>query len=268
MAKTTSTKSTVAKKDIKKEQIENNEVIDKTTEEVVENTNASASGSPSIGELLELVQNLQNQLTEMKNKEKEAEALEANQSSANDTTVKLLETLVNSKSQREITIVHTEEMFNGLCTAVDLSNLHIQFTRLGEQRVLSWQQFEELVSKYRGFINRGVIKVAAKDRDLCDKYQIQCYEPEEEFTLTTEILNRLPDMSKRELEDTYKKLSEDNQKILLSYWLGKCYAREDERDERFYDRYKIELLNDLSKSFLFDNIIADINNNYAHRKRG
>ena len=60
-------------------------------------------------------------------------------------------------------------------------------------------------------------------------------------------------------------LSEDNQKILLNYWLGKCYAREEERDARFYNRYKIDLLNSLSGSYLFDNIIADMNSAYVRR---
>ena len=184
---------------------------------------------------------------------------------SNNTTEKLLETFINSKSNREITIVHNEEMFNGLCTAIDLSNLHIEFTRLGEQRVLSWQQFEEMVSKYRGFINRGLVKITPKDIDLCEKYQIQCYEPESDYTLTAALLNRLPDMDERELETTYNKLSSENQKILLNYWLGKCYAREEDRDARFYNRYKIDILNRLSNSYLFDNIIADMNNAYAQR---
>ena len=258
MAKTkTTTKKTVEEKDIKKEQNE------------VETNNTTSSSSPNFEELLDIIKKLQEEIVDLKEKEnKEAPIVyeTPKEMVSQDATTKLLETLVNSKSNREITVVHTVEMFNGLCTAIDLSNLHIQFTRLGEQRVLSWQQFEELVSKYRGFINRGIVKITPKDRDLCDKYQIQCYEFTEDFTLTAEIINKLPDMSERELEDVYKKLSEDNQKILLSYWLGKCYARKEDRDPRFYNRYKIDILNRLSNSYLFDNIIADMNNDYARRE--
>ena len=46
---------------------------------------------------------------------------------------------------------------------------------------------------------------------------------------------------------------------------GKCYARVEDRDERFYNRYKIDLLNSLSGSYLFDNIIADMNSAYIRR---
>lgn len=257
-AKTVTNEKVVEEKNIKKEQIINDEIVNEEKE--------SSSDSPNMGELLELVKTLQKELGELKNKETKEVVVEPIREVSQDATTKLLETLVNSKSNREITVVHTVEMFNGLCTAIELSNLHIQFTRLGEQRVLSWQQFEELVSKYRGFINRGIIKITPKDRDLCDKYQIQCYEITEEYTLTAEILNKLPDMSERELEDVFRKLSEDDQKILLSYWLGKCYAREEDRDERFYNRYKIDILNRLSNSYLFDNIIADMNNDYARNR--
>lgn len=256
------TKGTTKKKVEKKE---TNVEINSNTNETIVNENTGA-GNAEMEALLALVKQMQEEITTLKSKEIQTTIIESKVDTVKeDTTTKLLEALVNNKSNREVVVIHNEEMFNGLCTAIELSNLQIKFTRLGEQRVLSWQQFEELVSKYRGFIDRGLIKVSDKDRDLCDKYQIQCYEPSVEYTLTAEVLNRLPDMSDEELKKVYKGLSEDNQKILLNYWLGKCYARVEDRDERFYNRYKIDLLNSLSGSYLFDNIIADMNSAYIRR---
>ena len=257
------TKGTTTKKTVVKKEEINEENIGTNVPNV---ENKADAGNAEMEALLALVKQMKEELDTLKQKETQPTIVETKVDTIKeDTTAKLLEALVNNKSNREVTIIHNEEMFNGLCTAIELSNLSIKFTRLGEQRVLSWQQFEELVSKYRGFIDRGLVKVSAKDRDLCDKYQVLCYEPAEEYTITAEILNKLPDMSDEELKKIYKGLSEDNQKILLNYWLGKCYARGEDRDERFYNRYKIDLLNSLSGSYLFDNIIADMNSAYIRR---
>ena len=257
------TKGSTTKKAVVKKEEKNEEVVETN---VINNENKANAGNAEMEALLALVKQMQEELNTLKQKEVQPATVETKvENVKEDTTTKLLEALVNNKSNREVTIIHNEEMFNGLCTAIELSNLSIKFTRLGEQRVLSWQQFEELVSKYRGFIDRGLVKVSANDRDLCDKYQIQCYEPTAGYTITAEILNKLPDMTDDELKRVYNGLSEDNQKILLNYWLGKCYAREEERDKRFYNRYKIDLLNSLSGSYLFDNIIADMNNAYVRR---
>lgn len=177
---------------------------------------------------------------------------------ANDRTDRLLETLVNRKMDREVTIVHNAEMFGGMSTYIKLSTMTIDFRKMGEQRVLSWQQFEELCNRYRKFIDRGLIKVTPEYRYLCDTYQIGCYDVDGKKTLTSDILNKLPDMTNEQLETCYNDLYDTDKNILLNYWLGQCYARPENKDKRFYDRYKIELLNRLSNSSVFDNILADM----------
>ena len=197
---------------------------------------------------------------------KETERLEEDSHSSNSvTTENLLAKLVNRKSDREVTIVHAVEMFGGMSTYIKLSTMTINFTRLGEERTLSWQQFEELCNTYRKFIDRGLIKVTPADRDLCNTYQIGCYENGSPKTLTPVTLAALPDMSEKELEACYNALDETDKNILLNYWLGQCYARPESRDRRFYNRYKIELLNHLSNSAIFDNILADMNFEEARR---
>lgn len=219
----------------------------------------------NISDVLSLLQEIKKENDQLKEevkklKTQETMSLEIQSSSTEDNMNKLLETLANNRNNKEITIVHGQEMFGGLCTFIHLSNLDISFSHVGETRVLSCQQFEELCSKYRGFIDEGIIKVSPKNRDLCHDYHIQCYEDEEGTKiLTPEVLAKLPTMTNEELANTYKSLDENDQKVMLNYWLGQCYARPEQRDNRFYDRYKLEFLNNLSNSFVFDNIIADMN---------
>ena len=225
----------------------------------------------NISEVLSLLQEikkendqLRDEVKQLKTREAEIEvsstSIEPYTNPIEDNMNKLLESLANNRNNKESTIVHGQEMFGGLCTFIHLSNLDISFSHVGETRVLSCQQFEELCSKYRGFIDEGIIKISPKNRDLCHDYHIQCYEDEDTTkVLTPEILAKLPNMTNEELASTYNSLDASDQKVMLNYWLGQCYARPEERDKRFYDRYKLEFLNNLSNSFVFDNIIADMN---------
>lgn len=228
--------------------------VTKTTEEVKEE-------SVNLNEVLSLLKNikeendkLREEVTRLKTQDKSCESEETN--SLN----RLVETIANSRDNKTVTIVHAQEMFGGLCTFIHLSNLDISFSHVGETRVLTCQQFEELCSKYRSFIDEGIIKVSPKNGDLCEGYHIQCYEDTtSKKHLTPEILSELPNMSDEKLKEIYSDLSESDQRVMLNYWLGQCYARPEERDSRFYNRYKLEYLNNLSKSDIFGNIIADMN---------
>lgn len=204
---------------------------------------------------------LHKQISKIEEEEVESNRLEESP----NVTGELLSKLINRKSDKEVTIVHGAEMLGGMSTYIKLSTMTINFTRLGEERTLSWQQFEELCNTYRKFIDRGLIKVAPAYRELCVPYQIECYEDGSSQTLTTETLAKLPTMSEKELEECYNGLGETDRTVLLNYWLGQCYARPENKDKRFYNRYKIELLNRLSNSSIFDNIIADMNFEEARR---
>lgn len=239
-----------------------------TTTKVVDNSNNNAT-EDKIQALFSMLEKIQKENEELKSKieqvnndEKKIENQQAQTSSSvdNNYTNRLLETLVNNKMNQEVTIVHGTQMFGGLTTCMVLGNMEVVLTNLGEYKTLTWQQFEEMVGKYRGFIEAGIIKITPAQRDLCEKYQIQCYEDGDYGNvITTDILKRLPDMSESELVKCYQGLSENDQKVVLNYWLGQCYARPEEKDKRFYNRYKLELLNKLSNSQIFSNMIADIN---------
>lgn len=270
----------------------NKKTTTKTTTPVQEKENTKVEPQTEMNEVLSLLQamrkenakaleslkteneKLKNEIEEMKKKHSDEEKVTTKTSEpaisrepevTNSKTDKILEALANRKMDREVTIVHNAEMLGGMSTYIKLSTMTIDFRKLGEQRVLSWQQFEELCNRYRKFIDRGLIKVTPEYRYLCDTYKIGCYDVDGKKTLTSDILNRLPDMSHEELEVCYNDLYDTDKNILLNYWMGQCYARPENRDKRFYDRYKVELLNRLSNSSVFDNILADMNFDEARR---
>lgn len=238
-------------------------------------TKTASAKNSELSEVLELIKQIKKENDDLKQELQDIKAknnidsatpvtatLETveDENSMNRNIARLIENLSNSRSNREVTIVHNAELLGGLVTVMTLSGVDITLSKLGEQRSLSWAQFEEMCSKYRGFLDRGIIQLPPAHRDLCDKYQIQCFETKDgNIKLTLSDLQTIGDLSTEELENFFVRLSKADKHTLLDYWLGKCYARPEERDTRFYNRYKLELLNRVSESFVFDNIIADMN---------
>jgi hypothetical protein len=253
------TEKTVKEEAINKE-VANVETTTKTTDKVGDEGSADVNA-----ELLSLVVKLRQEVAELKKNQIIAEELptaELIETKEDTTKDALVNYLLNNKSNKEVTIVHTQEMKGGLKTEIQLSTLSISFQHIGEQRVLSWQQFEELVSKYRSFLDEGIVMLPIEHEDLCEKYSIQCFSANSGEVLTNEIIKNIGNLSSQELEKCYNKLNPNSQKFLLSYWLGKCYDRD--KDPKFYDRYKIETLNRLSNSYIFDNVLAEMNFAYSN----
>lgn len=281
MAKTTSSSSTAK---------ERAKVVEKTPAmEVKASIVEEKSTAPTVAELMALMQSMAQQVSELTNKlnqtEKKLEDAEKKVaikededkneyygtqkmtgevspvlSSTSDKTDRLLEILANKKSDKEVVIVHNREMIGGLSTAIKLTGLTINFHKLGEERVLSWQQFEECVSKYRKFFDKEIILLGSDYEELSQRYSVPCAKRANNKIITREDLVNLAYMDTRQIEDYYNSLTEEDKAFICSYWLGKCY----ERDEKFYDRYKVETLNRLSKG-VFDNVLAVMNNDFARR---
>ena len=186
----------------------------------------------------------------------------AYESKVEDKTERLLEYLTNKKSDREVVIVHNRELIPGLTTHIELTGLTIDFRTLGEERVVSWQQFEECVSKYRKWFEEEIILLGNQNAELAENYNIPCVKRKGGAVVTRSDLARLGDMDVRTLEDFYNNLTEEDKAFVCSYWLGKCY----EKDKKYYDRYKVELLNRLSKEQVFDNILAVMNNDFMRKE--
>ena len=270
----------VSKKTIKNTE----EVVNETNkEQIAENAETSTKESPATQSSISLediqammakfqstIDSLSNELKEEKAKnEKLAEAIRESASgdiessskveevpeSTSNATEKLLEILGNRKSDKEIVIVHNRELLGGLSTAIQLTGLTINFHTLGEQRVLSWQQFEECVSKYRKWFDKEIILLAPEFADVAERYNVSCLKREGHAVVTKGDLVNIYKKSERELEDYMNSLTEADKDFICSYWLGKCY----ENDAKYRVRSKVELLNRISNKGVFDNLLAQMN---------
>lgn len=270
----------VSKKSIKNTE----EVVNETNkEQIAENAETSTKESPATQSSISLediqammakfqstIESLSNELKEEKEKnEKLAEAVKESalgdtessskveevQDNTSNTTERLLEILGNRKSDKEIVIVHNRELLGGLSTAIQLTGLTINFHTLGEQRVLSWQQFEECVSKYRKWFDKEIILLAPEFADVAERYNVSCLKREGHAVVTKGDLVNIYKKSERELEDYMNSLTEADKDFICSYWLGKCY----ENDAKYRVRSKVELLNRISNKGVFDNLLAQMN---------
>lgn len=274
---------------VNKKTIKNTEeVVNETNkEQIAENAETSVKESPATQSSISLediqammakfqstIESLSNELKEEKAKnEKLAEAIKEStlndregdtessfktkevQDNTSNTTERLLEILGNRKSDKEIVIVHNRELLGGLSTAIQLTGLTINFHTLGEQRVLSWQQFEECVSKYRKWFDKEIILLAPEFADVAERYNVSCLKREGHAVVTKGDLVNIYKKSERELEDYMNSLTEADKDFICSYWLGKCY----ENDAKYRVRSKVELLNRISNKGVFDNLLAQMN---------
>ena len=270
---------------VNKKTIKNTEeVVNETNkEQIAENAETSVKESPATQSSISLediqammakfqttIDSLSKELKEEKEKnEKLAEAVKESalgdtesaskveevQDNTSNTTERLLEILGNRKSDKEIVIVHNRELLGGLSTAIQLTGLTINFHTLGEQRVLSWQQFEECVSKYRKWFDKEIILLAPEFADVAERYNVSCLKREGHAVVTKGDLVNIYKKSERELEDYMNSLTEADKDFICSYWLGKCY----ENDARYRVRSKVELLNRISNKGVFDNLLAQMN---------
>ena len=271
--------------DVNKKTIKNTEeVVNETNkEQIAENAETSVKESPATQSSISLediqammakfqttIDSLSKELKEEKEKnEKLAEAVKESalgdtesaskveevQDNTSNTTERLLEILGNRKSDKEIVIVHNRELLGGLSTAIQLTGLTINFHTLGEQRVLSWQQFEECVSKYRKWFDKEIILLAPEFADVAERYNVSCLKREVHAVVTKGELINIYKKSERELVDYMNSLTEADKDFICSYWLGKCY----ENDAKYRVRSKVELLNRISNKGVFDNLLAQMN---------
>ena len=253
-------------KDTEKKTVKYENVTEAST---ISSTNSNAS-IPSTEDLLKIIAGLQEQVEKLSSKVNEDEEKVVNQvvnpvvntvkDESSARTDKLLEILANRKQDKEVVIVHNREIIGGGSTAIKLTGLVINFHKLGEERVLNWQQFEECVSKYRRFFDKEIILLSSDYQEIAERYSIPCVQRGSNKRFTRDELTKINTLDVHALEDYYNSLTKQDKDFLCSYWLGKCY----EKAPGFYDRYKIELLNRLSNSHAFDNLLTMMNNEYRN----
>lgn len=150
----------------------------------------------------------------------------------------------------DITIVMN---YNGRVD-IPLPDLSLVMTRFGEERQVTKKQFQSLVGKYRKFFDKEFLLLGPKHLDLADKYKVSAYNPNSSKFIHPNDLNTVGELEYNELETYYKNLSEPSKVGFLSYWYSKCY----EKDPKFYNIAKMELLNRASRSKTFNIMIREL----------
>lgn len=206
--------------------------------------------------LLALITQLQGEISDLKKAQNSAPVVEASAPTVDNTNEILLKTIMDSKTNKEVTIVHNRQMGGtNLATLIKLDNYRTKLRNIGEERVLTYQQFEQFISKYPAYIERDIVLLHPRHQDLAEKFHMRCYQTESKEYLTQGLLAEIGKASVARIEEIYNSLNEESRNSLLSFWLGKCY----EKDKNFYDRYKLDLLKRLSQSKVFDVMIHELN---------
>lgn len=145
----------------------------------------------------------------------------------------------NDDYNRRVTIVNLVERVPPCSTLIQLSNLVVSMVHFGEERTLTLQQFEELVGKYRGWFDSGMIAVGAADEEIAQRYGVQT---NAKYPIKSDFLQNLGNVPMPTLEDTFARLPIAGQESIISYW-----SREARKgNPQFRDVRKLETLNRVS----------------------
>lgn len=152
---------------------------------------------------------------------------------------------------RWVKIIHLQQLAPSLTTHVQLSTRVIDFNRFGEERNLRFNEFEEIISKYKSFFDSDILCLSSADADLADRYELKT---EKDNAITSTVLKRISKLPLEELEHLYKKCSKGQRIFLINVW---CMNYYNDEDNSFKDKKKIDLLNELSNGAI-ENILAEV----------
>ena len=151
-----------------------------------------------------------------------------------------------------IKIVHLVERAPGLKTLIHLGNgTVITMTKFGEERTLSIPQFEEILGKYRGWFDMGMIAI---HKDYEDKAKYYMMDTAAQYPINSDFFREIKKKSMADIESVYPRLPKAGQDSLCSYW----HRMAREGDRHFADIRNLETMNRLSDG-AFTQLIAEIN---------
>jgi len=152
---------------------------------------------------------------------------------------------------RWVKIIHLEERAEGLTTHVKLSTRPLDFTFFGEERMVRFTEFEELVGKYKRWFEETILALSDEDSDLIDKYRLTKLE---NIALKSNQLSNIKNLSLKDLEDLYNKVSKSHKRLITRKFVHGYYEL---KEMEYGDRKKIDLLNELSGGAL-QNMLDDL----------
>ena len=150
------------------------------------------------------------------------------------------QTPTTSALNNEYTIIHLVEREDGLTTHIELSNVVIDMTTFGEERLLDRRQCDELVGSYRRFFNKGIIAFGADGEEIAKKFGLNCIK--DYSYMNNNFVKQLGNLSLIDLENLYNKVCDGHKAFIIEYFKRQIVKN----NPAFKNIHKIELLNRLS----------------------
>lgn len=148
---------------------------------------------------------------------------------------------ITNALNNEYTLVHLVERIPGCTTHIELSNITIDMSAFGEERILDRRQCEEVAGKYRKWFEKGIIAFGADGEELASRFGLKSVN--DYSYINKNFVKQLGGLSLIELENLWNKLCEGHKKFIIEYFKRGVVKG----DPAFKDIHKIELLNRLSK---------------------
>ena len=102
--------------------------------------------------------------------------------------------------------------------------------------ITSFQQFEELVGKYRSWFDRGIIAVGAGSEYYAKRNNLKMAS---ESLIDSDFIRKLGTMPMSDVQDIYEKVCDGQKDFIVSYWKRKFI----EKVPEFRDLRKLQILN-------------------------
>lgn len=137
----------------------------------------------------------------------------------------------------DVTIVHTVERPG----ALSINGLDLNFSRIGEEFIISRTQFDQLLGKYRSWFEKGILAVSYKDIDVAAAKGLNT---DKELGLDSKTLYSIGDMSPSSLENLWNSLGKKAQKESVAAYFKRKFM---EGDPKFTSYEKVDLMNRLTE---------------------
>lgn len=121
-----------------------------------------------------------------------------------------------------------------------ISNMELRFNKFGEEFILTRNQFDELVGKYRKWFDKGLLAVSYKNLDIAAAKGLKT---DKDYLLDAQTLNNLGKLSLEELEALWNTITVPSHKqSVISFYKEKFISG----DPDYMDRAKVDLMNRLT----------------------
>lgn len=191
--------------------------------------------------------------------ENEKEAMQQEINALRDQVSSLLQLFNNQSAKTSTSLDEEVTIIFNMCGALRVSfpSWSLKLTEFGERVVITKAQLQELVNNKRGYFKKQYILLDSKHVKLAELLRVSVYDSSSGKFIHPEDIDKFATMSTHEIEAYYESLSDPMKQTFVNYFYDKCCACA----PGFYTAEVMNTLNRLTKSRIFDNLIASCTRN-------